>query len=96
MRLADLAVSTLLRAGDRVDVLGTGNDPGPDGAAPSAQVVASGALVLNAPTAPAGSAPAAGVPAADGLLVLAVPPETAAHLAAAAAFATLTVTLGRP
>jgi len=86
VRLADLAVATLLRAGDRVDVLAaTGG-----GAAPSVEVVAAGALVLTAPAA------ATDGPADAGLLVLAVLPDTAARLAAAAAGATLTVTLGRP
>ena len=88
VRLADLAVATLLRAGDRVDVLAATGD----GAAPSVQVVAADALVLTAPAA-AGDGPAA---ADTGLLVLAVPPDTAGRLAAAAAGATLTVTLGRP
>jgi pilus assembly protein CpaB len=89
VRLADLAVSTLLRAGDRVDVLAAG-EASTEG--PGAAVVAAGALVLAAPTAPAEDA----APGSTGLLVLAVPPETAAELAAAAATATLTVTLGRP
>ena len=84
VRLADLAVATLLRAGDRVDVLAAGE--GPD-----AQVVAADALVLTAP-----APPAEGAPASDGLLVLAVPPDTAGRLAVSAASATLTVTLGRP
>jgi Flp pilus assembly protein CpaB len=88
VRLADLAVATLLRAGDRVDVLAATGD----GDAPSVEVVAAGALVLTAPAAP-GDGPAA---PDTGLLVLAVPPDTAERLAAAAAGATLTVTLGRP
>ena len=87
VRLADLAVSTLLRAGDRVDVLATTPEAG-------ARVVADGALVLTTDAPPPGSEPR---PAADGgLLVLAVDPDTAARLAAAAAGRTLTVTLGRP
>ena len=91
VRLADLAVATLLRAGDRVDVLATG---APDAAAaPAVEVVAGDALVLTAP-APEGSSTDS--PAGGGLLVLAVSPDTAAGLAAAAATATLTVTLGRP
>ncbi len=89
VRLADLAVATLLRAGDRVDVLAAAGEA----AQPSVEVVASGALVLTAP-APDGEAGAAASDA--GLLVLAVPPETAAALAAAAASGSLTVTLGRP
>jgi pilus assembly protein CpaB len=88
VRLADLAVSSLLRPGDRVDVLSTAAE------APGAQVVAAGALVLTAPPPPAGDrSPGA---ADGGLLVLAVAPDTAARLAAAAADGTLTVTLGRP
>nr|WP_211661228.1 Flp pilus assembly protein CpaB [Modestobacter muralis] len=97
VRLADLAVSTLLRAGDRVDVLATGDVAAGDaGGGPAVQVVASGALVLTAPAAPGGDAAVGGAPEPDGLLVLAVTPETAGRLAAAAASATLTVTLGRP
>lgn len=87
VRLADLAVATLLRAGDRVDVLAAAGEA----AAPSVELVASGALVLTAPE------PSGGTAAGDaGLLVLAVPPDTAAALAAAAATGSLTVTLGRP
>ena len=103
VRLADLAVATLLRAGDRVDVLAaTGGSPdaGTDAdrdAVPAVEVVAEGALVLTAPPAP-GTTPGAGAgpDTGDGLLVLAVPPETAQRLAAAGAAGTLTVTLGRP
>ncbi|WP_164703329.1 Flp pilus assembly protein CpaB [Modestobacter sp. KNN46-3] len=94
VRLADLAVATLLRAGDRVDVLAAGA-PGAV-AAPVVEVVASGARVLTAPTPEVSDGPTAGTPAGGGLLVLAVSPDTAARLAAAAATATLTVTLGRP
>ena len=82
VRLADLAVATLLRAGDRVDVLAAGDS--------GAEVVAGGALVLAAPTV------AEDAPGSSGLLVLAVSPDAAGRLAAAAASATLTVTLGRP
>ncbi|WP_456600631.1 Flp pilus assembly protein CpaB [Blastococcus sp. SYSU DS0616] len=83
VRLADLAVAALLRAGDRVDVLATGAGPGP------AERVAAGALVLAAPT---GDADEPGA----GLLVLAVDEATAARIAAAAATATLTVSLPPP
>ena len=79
VRLADLAVSGLLRAGDRVDVLATAADGG------TTEVVAAAALVLTVPT---------GAEQDPGLLVLAVPPETATRLAGAAATATLTVTVG--
>jgi len=94
VRLADLAVATLLRAGDRVDVLASAAE------ADAAEVVAEGALVLSAPpgTASADGAAerSAAAPEAAGLLVLAVPPEIARVLAGAAARGTLTVTLGRP
>jgi len=87
VRLADLAVTSLLRAGDRVDVLAAAEAAA---AEPSVQVVAEAALVLAVPdTDQEGTAE-------NGLLVLAVPPDTAQHLAAAGAGATLTVTLGRP
>jgi pilus assembly protein CpaB len=88
VRLADLAVATLLRPGDRVDVLATTADAG------RAEVVAAGALVVSAPPVDATDPPAADGDA--GLLVLAVPAETAARLAAAATNSTLTVTLGPP
>ena len=81
VRPADLAVSALVRPGDRVDVLATTT-----GAA-AAEVVAAGALVLVAPgTDEAG----------EGLLLLAVDGDTAAHLAAAATAATLTLSLPPP
>jgi pilus assembly protein CpaB len=78
VRPADLAVSGLIRPGDRVDVLAT--PPG----AERAEVVAPGALVLAAPGPD---------DADDGLLLLAVDDTTAAHLAAAATTATLTLSL---
>jgi Flp pilus assembly protein CpaB len=95
VRLADLAVADLLRAGDRVDVLATATSSGP-GEEAAVTVVATGALVLSAP--PAATAGAPPVPAAEGsgLLLLAVPTDTAARLAGASASATLTVTLGAP
>jgi pilus assembly protein CpaB len=100
VRLADLAVAGLLRAGDRVDVLAAGQpQDATDGAPAAVDVVAVGALVLTAPTDPSGDAAGNGVdggPGGGGLLVLAVPPDTAQRLAAAGATATLTVTLGRP
>lgn len=83
VRLADLTVAALVRAGDRVDVLATGSDAG------SADRVAGGALVLAAPAADADDPGA-------GLLVLAVDEATAARLAAASAGATLTVSLPPP
>jgi hypothetical protein len=71
-----------------VDVLATTADAG------RAEVVAAGALVVSAPPVDATDPPAADRDA--GLLVLAVPAETAARLAAAATNSTLTVTLGPP
>src|SRR5687767_9163152 len=82
VRLADLAVAGLVRAGDRVDVLAALPD------AERAEVVAAGALVLSAPRSAGDD-----VDLAAGLLVLAVDPATAARLAAVATTATLTVSL---
>jgi len=87
VRLADLAVSALVRTGDRVDVLATAPE------AATAEVVAADALVLAASGGPAGDA--ASTPDA-GLLVLAVDEGTAARLAAVATTATLTVSLPPP
>jgi pilus assembly protein CpaB len=84
VRLADLAVAALVRSGDRVDVLATVEG------STTAEVVAEGALVVAASGGPTGDDPGAG------LLLLAVGPETAARLAAAATTATLTVTLPPP
>jgi pilus assembly protein CpaB len=89
VRLADLAVTGLVHAGDRVDVLAATEGTG------EAQRVTAGALVLAAPG-PRGDDPPAAAQAADGLLLLAVDPATAARLAAASAAATLTVTLSAP
>jgi len=95
VRLADLAVATLLRAGDRVDVLAaTGVAPDAEGgSAVAVTVVAGNALVVTAP-APRPE-PGPGAAPDSGLLVLAVPPATAQDLAAAGAGGTLTITLGR-
>lgn len=82
VRLADLAVAALVHTGDRVDVLATVAD------APSAEVIAEGALVVATTEADEQSG--------AGLLLLAVDQATAARLAAAATAATLTVTLPRP
>lgn len=89
MRPADLAVTGLVRPGDRVDVLAAGGE----GAA--AEPVAEGALVLAVPRAASGS-PTTAPDGPAGLLVVAVDRGTAARLAAAEAGATLTVTLARP
>jgi Flp pilus assembly protein CpaB len=90
VRLADLAVATLLRPGDRVDVLATGPEAG------AVEVVAAGALVLSAPAGTEPGAPATAPSEDTGLLVLAVAPETAQGLARAATTGSLTVTLGPP
>nr|WP_218860221.1 Flp pilus assembly protein CpaB [Petropleomorpha daqingensis] len=84
VRLADLAVTALVRAGDRVDVLATAPD------AATAEVVAADALVLAAP------GPVDEATGDAGLLVLAVDASTAARLAAVATTATLTVSLPAP
>lgn len=83
IRLADLAVAALVHTGDRVDVLATPHD------AARAEVIAAGVLVLAADGRPRD---ATGDPG-GGLLLLAVDGITAGRLAAAAASATLTVTL---
>ena len=84
VRLADLAVTALVRAGDRVDVLATTGGTG------VAERVATGARVLAAPGPIDADAPGAG------LLLLAVDDGTAARLAAASAEATLTISLPPP
>ncbi|RZU34419.1 Flp pilus assembly protein CpaB [Blastococcus saxobsidens] len=84
VRLADLAVTALVRAGDRVDVLATA------GGTAVAERVAAGALVLAAPGRADVADPGAG------LLLLAVDAGTAARLAAASAEATLTISLPPP
>ncbi len=83
VRLADPATAALLRAGDRVDVLGVLTD---GGAGAPAQTLAAGLEVLSVP---AGDA-------ADGegaLVVLGASSETAARLAAAAVTSRLSVTV---
>jgi Flp pilus assembly protein CpaB len=91
VRPADLAVTGLVRPGDRVDVLSADGGPG-------ARPVAEAALVLAVPEARgAGTAGGAGDDRGPaGLLVLAVDRDTAARLAAASAGATLSVTLAGP
>ncbi|MCA0144599.1 Flp pilus assembly protein CpaB [Blastococcus sp. LR1] len=84
VRLADLAVTALVRPGDRVDVLATTTDTG------TTERVATGALVLAAP----GSA--GDDDAGAGLLLLAVDDATATQLATASAGATLTISLPPP
>lgn len=81
VRPADLGVSALVDAGDRIDVLVTAPGAG------SAELVAARALVL--------AAPGSGVDG-DGLLLVAVDGPTASRLAAAATSGTLTVTLVPP
>jgi Flp pilus assembly protein CpaB len=84
--LADLAITGLVRPGDRVDVLATAPD------AVEADVVVSGALVLAPPAAMAEGS----VDPAAGLLLLAVDAATGARLAAASASDTLSITLAPP
>jgi len=91
VRPADLAVSGLVRAGDRVDVLASRGD------SERAELVAGAALVLASLTpGDRRSAEAEARSGSDGLLVLAVDGPTAARLAAAAATSTLSVTLAPP
>jgi Flp pilus assembly protein CpaB len=90
VRLADLAVAALVRTGDRVDVLATPPDAG------RADLVAANALVLAAGAPVPGRAAEPATDPATGLLLVAVDRATAAHLAAAAAASTLTVTLPPP
>ena len=84
VRLADMAVTALVRAGDRVDVLASA------GGAGVAERVVAGALVLSAPGRADAEDPGAG------LLLLAVDVGTAARLAAASVEATLTISLPPP
>ena len=90
VRPADLAVTALVRPGDRVDVLAAG----PDGGA--AEPVAEGVLVLAVPRAGSGATEAVAGDGPAGLLVVAVDRATAARLAAAATGATLTLTVTPP
>ena len=96
VRIGDGAAVGLLRAGDRVDILAAGSSPGdsatiadPQNAGPAgpARIVAAGARVLAVPpvqnTDPVGGA----------LIVLAVPPATAADVASAAGASRLSVTV---
>ena len=81
VRLADAASATLLRAGDRVDVLAVPAD----GGVIAATTVAAGLSVLAVPGSPADGEGA--------LIVLAATPATAARLAAAAVGSRLSVTV---
>ncbi len=83
VRLADPATAALLRAGDRVDVLGVATD---GGAGQPAQTLASGLEVLAVPQSDEGVSEGA-------LVVLGASPETAARLAAAAVTSRLSVTV---
>ncbi|SFC17819.1 RcpC/CpaB family pilus assembly protein [Streptomyces aidingensis] len=90
VRIADPGAARLLSPGDLVDVLATG--PAPPGAGPprTARLVAHRAEVAAVP--PGVETDAPGDAARGALVVLAVPPETAARLAAAAADSELAVT----
>jgi len=87
VRLVDLEIAGLLHPGDRVDILAATSE------STVAVVVAARALVLAVPLTESG-------PSAEaeplGLVVVAVPQDTAALLAAAAASSTLTATLLPP
>ncbi|MCX4762770.1 hypothetical protein OG562_17650 [Streptomyces sp. NBC_01275] len=86
VRIADAETVRLLRPGDRVDVIAAEQPAVGDG---EARVVAHGARVSKVPE------PLSAVGGGDGgaLVVLSVPPSTAARLAGASATARLTVTL---
>ena len=84
VRLADPASASLVRAGDRVDVLAAGS--GPDGP-PVASVVAAAVRVL--------AVPPTSQDAEGALLVVATPPATAVRLAGAAVSAQLSVVVLR-
>ncbi|MFG3660190.1 hypothetical protein [Streptomyces sp. NPDC047706] len=83
VRIADAATVRLLRPGDRVDVVATGETA----AGGAADVVARGALVTGVPE------PLDGETVSGALVVLSVPRGTAARLAGASATARLAVTL---
>ena len=80
VRLADPATASLLRAGDRVDVLAAPTD----GTAVEAVTVAAGLEVLSVPAADDGE---------GALVVLAATPSAASRLAAAAVTSRLSVTV---
>ncbi|HSV64808.1 MAG TPA: hypothetical protein VLJ59_02725 [Mycobacteriales bacterium] len=83
IRLADPALGTIVRPGDRVDVIAVGDDGVGD-------VVAGDVVVLAVPTVPAGSA-------ADGtLLVVAATERSAPRLVSAAIRARLAISLRPP
>ncbi|MFG2682809.1 hypothetical protein [Streptomyces sp. NPDC048392] len=83
VRIADAATVRLLRPGDRVDVVATG-----DGGAGEASVVARGVRVTKVPE-PVEEGPAAG----GALIVVSVPRATAHRLVGAGTTARLAVTL---
>ncbi|ONK13686.1 RcpC/CpaB family pilus assembly protein [Streptomyces sp. MP131-18] len=92
VRITDADAVRLLRPGDRVDVLAATAD-GADASAAPARVVAGRARVVDVPEAPEAATAGGVTEAARGaLLVLSVPPGTAAALAGAAATADLAVT----
>jgi Flp pilus assembly protein CpaB len=93
VRIADAGEVTLVRPGDRVDVLaaptsdGSGQSSGSTGSQQDAVPVATGAMVLSAPQA------ATSTVADGGLVLLAVAPQTARALAGAAASDRLSLVL---
>ncbi|WP_406253571.1 RcpC/CpaB family pilus assembly protein [Streptomyces atratus] len=88
VRIADAGAVRLLRPGDRVDVIATGEGGTGTGAGAQARVLARGARVAEVPQGPAEGS------AQDGaLIVLSVPRDTATALAGAGISSQLAVTL---
>ena len=96
VRIGDVAAVGLLQAGDTVDVLAAGSSPeesgpvadtDPQPSAGPARIVAAGARVLAVPTAETTD------PTGGALIVVAVPPATAADVASAAGTSRLSVTV---
>ncbi len=84
--LADPVLAQLLRVGDRVDLYLAAADTG--GRLSEAELVAAGALVLARPTATAADTSWIGSPSGQGsaVVVVAIPPDSAASVAGAAGF----------
>ncbi|GAA1349463.1 RcpC/CpaB family pilus assembly protein [Streptomyces beijiangensis] len=102
VRIADAATVRLLRPGDRVDVIASGDSPDGGGRGGDARVVAVGARVAEVPDAREGGGSDGGADggsdggsdsAGGALIVLAVTRATATELAGASASSRLAVTL---
>lgn len=99
VRIADAGVVGLLKPGDRVDVLAPAPEPGPGAetgaGVGAARVLAHRVTVAQVPGLRPGDAGGgvASDPAQGALVVLSVPPDTAARLAGAAAHVPLAVAL---